>query len=66
MEEIIKEKEEFYQADINKSSYTTKDPNNAYYYSREDMQKMEQINDSLYKIAPMLPPSENFDNQDFS
>ena len=31
------------------------DGNNAYLYSREDMDQIEKINDSLRKIAPMLP-----------
>lgn len=34
---------------------------NAYYYSMEDMQQMEKINDSLRQLAPMLPAPEDYD-----
>lgn len=63
LDDIIKEKEEFYSYDINKSSYTNKinDGKSAYVYSRDEVDKIERINESLRKITPMLPPSENFD-----
>lgn len=64
LEDIIKEKEEFYTADINKSTYTNKinDGKGAYLYSKDDIDKIEHINDSLRRMAPMLPPSEGFEN----
>lgn len=67
LEDIKREKEEFYSVDINKSSYTNKinDGKLAYLYSKEDTEKMERINNSLMKHTPMLMPSENFDNSKY-
>ncbi len=61
LEDIIQEKKEFYSADINKSMISSKinDGKQAYLYSKEDIDRMESINQSLMKITPMLPPSEN-------
>ena len=60
LEEIQKEKDEFYSADINKSSYTAKinDGNRAYLYSIEDGDRLDKINNSLMKITPMLLPAD--------
>lgn len=32
---------------------------NAYLYNGEDVERIERINESLRKVAPMLPPSED-------
>ena len=32
---------------------------NAYIYSNEDVNRIERINESLRKAAPMLPPAED-------
>jgi hypothetical protein len=32
---------------------------NAYLYSGTDVERIEKINESLRKVAPMLPPSED-------
>lgn len=59
LDEINKEKIDFYNVDASdKHSQYTKiaDANNAYLYSKMDMDQMEKINDSLRKMAPMLPP----------
>ena len=32
---------------------------NAYLYSGNDVERIEKINESLRKVAPMLPPSED-------
>ena len=63
LEDIIKEKEDFYSVDINKSTYTNRinDGKRAYLYSQDDIDKIEKINGTLMKMTPMLPPSENFD-----
>lgn len=61
MEDIIQDKKEFYSADINKSQISSKlnDGKQAYLYSKEDTDRIENINQSLMKITPMLPPAEN-------
>lgn len=54
----IKEEKVAYYKDMcdNKSQFSKLDnAENAYLYSKDNMQKMEQINDSLRSIAPMLP-----------
>jgi hypothetical protein len=60
MDEIVKEKQDFYSGDINKSHISSKinDGKGAYLYSKDDIDRMEKINESLMKIAPMLPPAE--------
>ena len=58
LEEIIKEKEEFYAPEANKSTITRlSDAHNAYLYSKEDSENIERINQSLNQVVPMLPPS---------
>lgn len=57
LEELQKQKE-----DYDNQSQFTKVTDNAYLYSKEDMEHMEKINDSLRKVAPMLPPCED-DNE---
>jgi ADP-ribosylglycohydrolase len=63
LDEIKKEKEEFYSMDINKSTYTNKinDGKGAYTYSHEDVERIEKINNGLMRIAPMLPPADTSD-----
>lgn len=63
LEDIIKEKEEYEKPDGDQSVFSKAltDANNAYLYSRDDMDKIEKINESLRKVTPMLPPSEDFE-----
>eukprot|EP00347_Sterkiella_histriomuscorum_P021750 403332895 len=65
LEDIKKEKEDFYSVDINKSSYTNKivDGKSAYVYSNDDIEKIEKINSSLMKMTPMLPAPDYYENQ---
>jgi hypothetical protein len=59
---FLKKKDEFYLQDIEKSQYGTAIENdNAYLYTQDDVDKIEKINESLRKVAPMLPPSEDSD-----
>lgn len=61
MDDIIKEKQELEQEEINMSQYQSKinDGTGAYLYSKDDIDNMERINQSLMKVQPMLMPSEN-------
>ena len=63
IDDIIKEKEEYEKPDGGQSVFSKaiSEANNAFLYSRDDMDKMERINESLRKVTPMLPPSEDFD-----
>jgi len=55
LESYMKKKDEFYAIEMEKSEYgPINDPNNAYLYSKDDVDKIEKINESLRKVAPML------------
>ena len=55
----MKKKDEFYAIEMEKSQYgPITDANNAYLYTQEDVDRIEKINESLRKVAPMLPPAE--------
>ena len=58
LDAIKQDKESYYRDMCDNKSQMSKYDNaeNAYLYSKDNMQKMEQINDSLRSIAPMLPP----------
>lgn len=59
LESYMKKKDEFYAIEMEKSEYgPINDPNNAYLYSKDDVDKIEKINESLRKVAPMLPMME--------
>jgi len=38
------------------------DADNAYLYSKDDVDRIEKINESLRKVAPMLPPADTDDD----
>lgn len=61
LDDFIKKKEEYYAIEIEKSQFGEKqsDPDNAYLYSKDDVERIERINESLRKVAPMLPPAED-------
>ena len=57
---FMKKKDEFYAIEMEKSQYgPISDANNAYLYTKEDVDRIEKINESLRKVAPMLPPAES-------
>ena len=58
LEELVQEKKD--SEDFSKSQISRLD-NNAYLYSKDDMSRMEEINNSLFKMTPMLPPAEDND-----
>ena len=59
LDDYIKKKDEFYAIEMEKSHYgPITDANNAYLYSKEDVDRIERINDSLRKVTPMLPPAD--------
>ena len=59
LDDYIKKKDEFYAIEMEKSQYgPITDANNAYLYSKEDVDRIERINESLRKVTPMLPPAE--------
>lgn len=60
LDDFIKKKDEFYAIEMEKSQYggVVTEGNNAYLYSKEDVDRIEKINESLRKVAPMLPPAE--------
>jgi hypothetical protein len=63
----MKKKEEYYTSDINdkNSQYgAIVSTDRAYLYSKEDVDRIEKINESLRKVTPMLPPAEDF-NEEF-
>ena len=61
LDEFIKKKDEFYLQEFERSQMGGPIPNvdNAYLYSGADVERIEKINESLRKVAPMLPPSED-------
>jgi hypothetical protein len=61
LDNFIKKKDEFYLQDIEKSQMGGHIPNadNAYLYTSDDVNRIEKINESLRKVAPMLPPAED-------
>ena len=61
IDNLVKEKQEFYSIDANKSHISSKlnDGKGAYLYSKEDTEKIEKINQSLQRVTPMLPPPEH-------
>ena len=68
LDSYLKKKEEFEKLallDDRLTAVKTADPDNAYNYSRDDVDRIEQINESLSKVAPMLPPSETSSNLDY-
>ena len=61
LEGFIKKKEEYYAIELEQSQMggvTSSDPDNAYHYSQEDVDRIEKINESLRKAAPMLTAQE--------
>jgi len=68
LDTFLKKKEEYEKLallDDRLTAIKTTDPDNAYNYSRDDVDRIEQINESLRKVAPMLPPSETQSNLDY-
>jgi hypothetical protein len=63
LDEFIKKKEEYYAIELEQSQMggVTSDPDNAYHYNQDDVDRIEMINASLRKAAPMLLPSEDFE-----
>ncbi len=63
LDDFIKKKDEFYLQDIERSQFGGRPTgtDNAYLYSQEDVDRIEKINESLRKVAPMLPPAESED-----
>lgn len=67
LDQFIKQKDEYYALVFDdKTSLagmkSISDPDNAYLYTKNDVDRIERINESLMKVAPMLPPSDaNFD-----
>jgi hypothetical protein len=63
LDDFIKKKDEFYAVEIEKSQFGGRivDSSNPYLYSQEDVDRIEKINESLRKVAPMLPPSDDSD-----
>lgn len=61
MDDFIKKKDEFYLQEFERSQMGGPIPNvdNAYLYTGADIERIERINESLRKVAPMLPPSED-------
>jgi hypothetical protein len=61
LDEFIKKKDEFYLQEFERSQMGGPIPNvdNAYLYTGTDVERIERINESLRKVAPMLPPSED-------
>jgi hypothetical protein len=59
LDSYLKKKEEFEKLallDDRLTAVKTADPDNAYNYSKHDVDRIEKINESLMKVAPMLPP----------
>ena len=65
LDDFIKKKDEFYLQEFERSQIGGPIPNvdNAYLYTEADVERIERINESLRKVAPMLPPSEDLSSE---